>query len=419
MKPNSKIQIITVLSLILTFVCTAQNIEDYSFSSQIENQIAKDTVLWNYQSYAIKLATIGEYFRNLEVDDMLKKAKLDNIRKSKLPDTADVAYLNTFRAVNARKKILKEAKKYRVIIINEEHNSPLNRVFLNSLLPDLKELGFSIYLSEGLSMTSENSTADSLLNERGYPILDSGFLLKEPQYGNLVRNALKIGYKVYGYEHPEDKTKKDFMERLQSRETGQAKNIIKILNENPSSKVIVHCGRGHVTEVLTNSGFGFMAAELKKETGIDPFTINQAKLLETSTAITANPYRVEIDKNPSKAPSFLINKNNEYFDTYPNEKPWDALVYFPKTNYINGRPDWLLLNKKNKIVTIPEDKITIQAPYLIFAYHKEEDIESAIPADILEIRKNEPTKSLILEKGNYILFIKGEDGKTQKIEIKV
>ena len=415
----NKIEIITLISLVLTSICTAQNVEVYSFSSQIETKISNDTVFWNYQTYAIEFANIGEYRRNLEIEDVLKKSKLDRIGNSKLPNTANVQYLKSFKAVDAKKKIIEEAKKHRIIIINEEHNSPLNRVFINSLLPDLKKIGYSIYLSEGVSNSFTLNKGDSLLNERKYPTLNSGFLLKEPQFGNLVRNALKNGYDVYGYDHPEDKTKTDFMERLQSRETGQAENIKKILNKNPSAKILIHCGRGHLTETLTDSGFGFMGAMLKEKTGIDPFTINQARLLETSTESTANPYRVEIDRNPPKKPSVFINKQNEYFDTYPDEKPWDVVVYFPTTNYKNGRPDWLSLNKKNKAFNIPKDKISIEAPYLIFAYHKDEDIENTIPADILEIGKDEEQKYLILEKGKYILFIKGENGKTQKIEIKV
>ncbi|WP_299121389.1 hypothetical protein [uncultured Winogradskyella sp.] len=42
----------------------------------------------------------------------------------------------------------------------------------------------------------------------------------------------------------------------------------------------------------------------------------------------------------------------------------------------------------------------------IVLFTKEEDIENAIPPDILEIRNDDNIKPLILEKGRYILFIK-------------
>lgn len=41
---------------------------------------------------------------------------------------------------------------------------------------------------------------DTLLNERGYPLLSSGYYTQEPQFGNLVREALRIGYELFPYE---------------------------------------------------------------------------------------------------------------------------------------------------------------------------------------------------------------------------
>jgi hypothetical protein len=38
------------------------------------------------------------------------------------------------------------------------------------------------------------------LNQRGYPIADSGFYTNEPIYAEMVRTALRLGYTVVAYD---------------------------------------------------------------------------------------------------------------------------------------------------------------------------------------------------------------------------
>ncbi len=110
-----------------------------------------------------------------------------------------------------------------------------------------------------------------------YPLLTSGPLVKEPQYANMIRNAMKIGYQVVPYEHDEDKDETDAMKRWYSREEGQANNILKFLKRYPNAKIVIHCGYGHLGEEIHEGDIiGSMAAILKKKSGINPLTINQS-----------------------------------------------------------------------------------------------------------------------------------------------
>ena len=411
----NKLQIvilILIMSLINSCSTKKSSADQYLFSSDIEKKWKQDTIWSNFDSYAIDYINIGEYKKSLEMVNIIQKSKVRRYKKAKKKSNIDTAYFNNFKPVNAVKEILNQAENHQIIIINEEHNSPQNRLFTSILLEGLSKKGFTYFFAETLN-------PDTNLNKEKYPTQSSGFLIKEPQYGNLIRNALKLGYTVLPYEAKEDKKEKDFIKRLQSRETGQALNIKKTIDKNPKAKIVIHCGRSHLTEEYLGIGLGMMGAVLKKETGIDPFTIDQFKLIERFTNEAEHPFRVYIDKNPPNEASLFINDKGEYFNLYKNEKPWDAVVYFPETQYINGRPNWLLMDKNNKFVNIPFNDISIKRPYLVFAYYENEDISNAIPADIIEIEDEDDKKSLVLQAANYKLIIRNSQGEIEKIKMNV
>lgn len=70
---------------------------------------------------------------------------------------------------------------------------------------------------------------DSLINERKYPIQESGYYIKEPEFGNLITEALNIGYKLFSYEATKNKNGEE-------REIEQALNIQKFIYNNPTVK---------------------------------------------------------------------------------------------------------------------------------------------------------------------------------------
>lgn len=109
------------------------------------------------------------------------------------------------------------------------------------------------------------------LNYRKYPIYMSGHYSKEPQFGELIRVALEIGYTIFPYEHSEEGSGKP-------REIGEAKNIANYLRDKPDIKLLIHCGYAHATEgKMGNSWEKAMAGRLLEFTGINPLTINQTR----------------------------------------------------------------------------------------------------------------------------------------------
>jgi hypothetical protein len=56
--------------------------------------------------------------------------------------------------------------------------------------------------------------------------VETGYYLKEPQFGNLIRTALKLGFEIFPYEADLKYFGKD-------REIQQAKNIQQVLKSDP------------------------------------------------------------------------------------------------------------------------------------------------------------------------------------------
>lgn len=400
--------IIKIILLSFLNLGYSQNNEMYLFSKEINKKSQENIENPNYQSYSIEFMNIGDYKGSLFMEEqtILKnknlKFKKDTLRSS----------FSSFLPVNAVDEIIKKSSTHQIIIINEAHNSALNRIFTASLLEGLHKNGFKTLFLEGLQY------GDKDLNDRKYPSFNSGFLIKEPQYGNLIRQAFELGYTTLPYEHGEDRNLKDPMKRWYSREEGQADNILKYLKNNPEAKIIIHCGYGHLGEEIYDGEIkGSMAAIIKLKSGINPLTINQVAWLEKLTKDTHSPYRDLLDKQDLSEASIFVNDKGDLFSSNP--KKWDVNVYFPPTKYIGGRPDWLMFKNKRKSIPVPFNKIDLEPPFLIMAYRKDEDKNISVPVDIIEIKNTSDKKELALRSGNYDLLILDSLKKSQIIKINV
>jgi hypothetical protein len=293
------------------------------------------------------------------------------------------------------------AKKSRIIIINEAHQQPMHRVFTESLLLGLYNDGFRYLGVETLSYI------DSNLNKRKYPIMSTGFYSVEPQFGNLIRKALEIGFYVFPYESVENVDGKQ-------REISQANNIIKILEKDSSAKVLIHCGFDHCIESYYYAWDYAMAGWLKKLTGINPLTIDQVDFTEASMPKYENPFFRIINLDYD---AVFVDSLGNSFCSLTNDSSFDIKVYHPRTKIAYGRPNWVFNN--DKIPKSIVSKIKLRFPCLVFAYNENEDFEKAVPIDIVEIFSKQDNKYLALYPGDYLIIIKNEEGKTQKINISV
>jgi len=157
-------------------------------------------------------------------------------------DAAAISFFNenveNFEFFDAKDYILSQSESKRILITNESHSRPEHRVFTSSLLEDLYIQGYRYLALEAiLSNKYYKSTyppntfnlGDTTIMERGYPLMmvGSGTYVKEPQFGNMIRNALELGYQLVGYE-----------QTGKNRELYQAQNIAKIFEVGPDAKKI-------------------------------------------------------------------------------------------------------------------------------------------------------------------------------------
>lgn len=352
----------------------------------------------NYWEMATDFSFIGDYEEALKYGGKERRPFYDLSQKDSL-------YFTRFDPVDARSYILEKAKHEQVIMINEAHHFPYHRVFIASLLEDLRELGFNYYGAETINY------GDSLLNQRGYPVINSGYYTVEPQFGNLVRKALNLNYKVFAYEARSPQSFEDPKER----EIEQALNIYEVLQNNPDAKIIIHAGYDHIREdSMGGSWVKAMAGRFKDFSGIDPFTINQEILTERVSRELENPYyhMINID-----VPSVFINDQGKVFAGPEGTNYYDVRLAHPRTEYIEGRPNWLLYDGR-KHVYLDKKNLTVGYPCLLQAYKTNEDTEKAVPVDVIEIRDEAHQKPLILKPGDYTVLIKGKS-ETKQISLDV
>ncbi|APS40262.1 hypothetical protein [Salegentibacter sp. T436] len=188
------------------------------------------------------------------------------------------------------------ARDTRMVMLNENHWYPNHRLFAIELLKKLKKNDYTHLALEALFPNQ-----DQKINERGYPTFSSGYYIREPNFGQLIRKAKELGFVIIGYEN---------QNREINRELGQAQNLQKILEEHPNQKIFVYAGLDHILEKETKSGKR-MAAYFKELTGINPLTINQADMVGTThNELNLIPQNVvKSFKKLDKAVDFFVINN--------------------------------------------------------------------------------------------------------------
>ena len=364
---------------------------EYKFSSEIEDKVEKDTVPWKHQFSASDYSTKGDYKNALIQWDLAIGTREKNFTEAQIDSLKQ-----KYSKIKATDYILEQANKNQVIIINEAHHNSFHRVFTKSLLQKLYDNG---YKNLGLEALGNGEYLDSTLNDRKYPILKTGHYIKDPQFGNLVREALEIGYELFAYENMEKGSGKP-------REIEQAKNIEKVINSKLNEKFLIHCGFDHALEGAHKYWEKAMAGRLTEYTGINPLTINQVIYSEKSKPEYNHPLLKALDIKES---SIIIDKDNNPLKYERGEAYTDIAVFHPNTIYIDNRPNWLFKND-NKNVSILLDDIQIEFPVMVLAFKKGENIKLAVPVDITEVKNKTENCNLGLKKGNYnIIVTNGEE----------
>lgn len=150
----------------------------------------------------------------------------------------------------------------RLIAINEAHHASHHRVFMQSLLPYLYQNGYRHLAIEGLSKD------DLKINERKFPkFMFSGFYLRDPEFGNMVRKALELGFTLIAYD-----------QRGPNREEKSANELCDYIFENKVDKLIVYAGYDHIREKMPPDKKS-LVMYLNDYLRTDAFTISQTEHL--------------------------------------------------------------------------------------------------------------------------------------------
>ncbi|PQB08355.1 hypothetical protein BST83_15395 [Polaribacter filamentus] len=191
-------------------------------------------------------------------------------------------------------------------MLNEMHWHPKHRILALKLLEKLKENGFNYLAVEAL-----DEKKDSLLNVNKFPIKSSGYYTREPYFAIFLREAIKLNYKIVGYDSFD----------TENREKTQAENIKSIIDKDPNAKVFVYTGIDHILEKDLKKKR--MAEYFQNLTGINPLTIDQVELVSNSlneiTFIKSSLLK-DIKKVNSNVDFFIVNNISPQLEKVYNKE---------------------------------------------------------------------------------------------------
>ena len=316
-----------------------------------------------------------------------------------------------FRAFPALEAISELARNYQLVLLNEAHNVPLTRTLTVQLLSKLRQEGFTYFAAETIYQT------DTQLQSRGYPTAQSGFYTEEPISGEMVRTALKLGFKVIGYEALSDATG-------DAREAEQARNIYNaVFKGDPHARLVVEAGYAHIQKSGAFLGGSSMAEHLHKLSGIDGLAVEQTMLTPHPSSDENHPYYSAIVQQVHPDGPIVFENNSG--TPWTLRAGYDISVIFPPPDLRHGRPTWLTIGTLRRPYFVSGDRCNKHYPCLVEARYADEGTD-AIPADRMvldplpfrpteqdRIRQSSsaaPAADLYLRPGKYNMTFSAEDG---------
>lgn len=333
---------------------------------------------------------------------------------------ADIALPTPARweAADAVDVIARQAADRRIVLVNEAHHDAHTRQLTLALLPRLRELGFDHFAAEALL------DKDASLMNRGYATANSGSeYLREPSYGEIIRTAIRLGFKVVSYDVDSRST--------QERESGQASNLYrKVFARNPDARLFVHAGYAHIDKAKGRLGSTApMAMQLQQLTGIEPLSVDQTQFREQ---IPREPdaYTALVGDFPSRNPFVLLDRSTgkpwsahpEQYDinvllppaagqravesgyTQPSTIVHDMVRNQPMLAHVvnTQRPEWLTLHGERYPYAISTTLCRVTTPCVVDAHYVDEG-DDAIAADRYAFMQGDTASKLYLRPGRYRL----------------
>lgn len=262
------------------------------------------------------------------------------------------------------------ANEHRIVMIMEDHFVSKHREMIGAVLPTLRDAGFTHYAAEAIGESAE------ALNSRGYPAVETGYYTSDPQFSNVIRRALDLGFKVLGYDF------RPFTH--EGREKFAATQLAALLNDDSQTRLVVHAGHAHVFKYETDIGQRWLAAELWKSTGIEPFTIWQWSAMHDG-----HEYRVVADAIGGLG-SFdepvLLMPPPSTDSGLRNVPRVDAILVHPPDQSVAPGERTVLFS--DAMQPISGQWLSTRWPVVVAAYNKGEPT-NAIPLDQVMLRDGE------------------------------
>ena len=343
------------------------------------------------------------------------------------PKSTLLPFGDDWHSVDAGDAVVELAAQRHIVMVNEAHHDAHTRELTLALLPRLRALGFRYFAVEALS------EKDVDLMRRGYPTDVSGSeYLLEPLYGEIIRQAIKLGYIIVPYDSDDPS--------VENRDTIQAHTLYdKVFAKDPQAKLFVHAGYSHIDKAPGNLGDDTkpMAMELKQLSGEDPLCVDQVQFRDIAIGgLDYGDYATLASRFPSQLPIVLQNRGtHEYWSSDPRmhdisvilppaspmdldtskENPTDVMrriiVLVRAPFNLDERPYWLTLDGKRVAYRIDTDLCLKQVPCVVEAYYPGEP-DNSVPADRYTFVKAHAHNVLYLYPGYYRLRAWDVEGKT-------
>ncbi|KAF0180482.1 MAG: hypothetical protein FD160_1761 [Caulobacteraceae bacterium] len=282
----------------------------------------------------------------------------------------------------AIESIVLRAREARVVIINEAHEQPRNRAFIEDLAAALHAAGYKTYASDSLA---RSAARDEPVHAR----ITDGDFTAEPTSGALLSALRTLGYRIVPFEASNaPPAGRHFTDQINARETAYASSLInRTIQTGDGSKVLVHVGFGRNRETLERidrRNVRWMALQLREITGIDPLTIDQTSYVSDRTGVCA-------------------------FNSDGSALPTDRDIYVahPPLAFERERPTWRLA-RGQRFADIPralknaDERVIYEARYA-------NEPDDAVPADRILVDPGEDIP-LLLAPGRYRVRAWTQDG---------
>lgn len=332
-----------------------------------------DTTSFGKQIKATALSFIGDFeTRNMIISDLFQYQKRRPFEIS-----------TEFQPKDAKEFILNQTQNQDVVMFNEHHMNPENRIFFASMLEGFRNQGFDAIAFEALAYE------DSIFIEN-VPTLKSGFYTREPEFGNLLRKAKELGFEIFAYENNLE-TELKGINQANFRDSIQAENLKEIYNKK--KKLLVYAGHGHIEEKQRNE-WKTVAQRFYEITNVNPLTVEQAIFSNLGNASRRSNLRENIF-----SPSVFVNSENKSWAV--SDGFFDIQIFFPENT------NWY---QENRIPFIFEFKEGLQEN-IIQIYKSTDDIsQNPVPVAIQEIFRNKNNEFYLPAKGDYELVVLTEYG---------